>query len=320
MSQNSARHYRVEHHSAYRYSEPVMLSHQQLHLTPRPLDFQRVQSHEITVTPKPTATREIIDAFGNPMTEIAIESSHRALDIIARATLEVIPPPALEADDTPAWDSVREALRYRVGWHPDPALLAATQFLFESPYARVKRDLRAYASDCFKPGRPILAAAKALMAKIHAEFKYDAGATTVTTPVMTFFELKRGVCQDFAHFMISCLRSTGLAARYVSGYLLTRPAPGKPRRIGADASHAWTSVYIPEIGWIDLDPTNNLIPSWEHITLAWGRDFSDVTPLRGVINGGGVQSLDVKVTVETVPDNDAGLSATNFAAGERPNG
>jgi transglutaminase-like putative cysteine protease len=320
MSQNGARHYRIAHHSVYRYSEPVVLSHQQLHLTPRPLDSQRIHTHEITVGPKPTQRREIVDAFGNPVTEIAIESAHRALDIDARTILAVTPPSVAEADATPGWETVRDALHYRAAWQPEAGVLAATQFLFESPYARVKRDLRAYASDCFQPGRPILAAAKALMAKIHAEFKYDAGATTVTTPVMTFFELKRGVCQDFAHFMISCLRSTGLAARYVSGYLLTRPAPGKPRRIGADASHAWTSVYIPEKGWIDLDPTNNLIPSLEHITLAWGRDFSDVTPLRGVINGGGVQSLEVKVTVEAVAENEAGLNATNRAAVERLNG
>jgi transglutaminase-like putative cysteine protease len=138
------------------------------------------------------------------------------------------------------------------------------------------------------------------MAKIHREFRYDTGVTGVGTPVMKFFELKRGVCQDFAHLMISCLRSTGLAARYVSGYLLTRPAPGKPRRVGADASHAWVSLFIPEKGWIDFDPTNNVIPDLEHITIGWGRDFSDVTPLRGVINGGGIQTLEVKVTVKPV--------------------
>ena len=139
-----------------------------------------------------------------------------------------------------------------------------------------------------------------LMGKIHGEFKFDPAATTVTTPVMKFFAQKRGVCQDFAHFMISCLRSNGLAARYVSGYLLTRPAPGKPRRVGADVSHAWVSLFVPGSGWIDLDPTNNLIPSLEHITIGWGRDFSDITPLRGVINGGGVQTLEVKVTVEAI--------------------
>ena len=300
MNQNGARHYRVEHHTAYRYSEPVMLSHQQLHLTPRLLDYQPIQRHEVVIEPAPTQQRKIIDAFGNPVTEIAIEAAHTTLDIIARTALAVTERRAIDPAETPAWETVRRALAYRAAWHPEPAILDATQFLFESPYARVKRSLRAYAGDCFEPRRPILAAAAALMAKIHGEFKFDAAATNVTTPVMKFFAEKRGVCQDFTHLMISCLRSTGLAARYVSGYLLTRPAPGKPRRVGADVSHAWASLFVPGTGWIDLDPTNNVMPSLEHITLGWGRDFSDVTPLSGVINGGGEQTLEVKVTVEMV--------------------
>jgi transglutaminase-like putative cysteine protease len=298
MSQNGARHYRVEHYTAYRYSEPVMLSHQQLHLTPRPLDYQPVQEHKVVIKPAPTQQRKMTDPFGNPLTEIAIEAAHTALDIIARTTVAVAERQMVDPAETPAWESIREALAYRAAWHPEPAILDATQYLFESPYTRVKRTLRAYAADCFEPDRSILAAARALMGKIHGEFKFDAAATNVTTPVMNFFEEKRGVCQDFTHFMISCLRSTGLAARYVSGYLLTRPAPGKPRRVGADASHAWVSLFVPGSGWIDLDPTNNVFPSSEHITLGWGRDFSDVTPLRGVINGGGEQTLKVKVTVE----------------------
>jgi transglutaminase-like putative cysteine protease len=302
MSQNGARQYRVEHHTAYHYSESVLLSHQQFHLTPRPLSYQSTRAHEVAIEPTPTLRREIIDAFGNPVTEIAIESAHSTLAIVARTDVQVTEPSKFEAGNTPDWETVGEALRYRATWRPDPTILQATQFLFESLHARVKRDLQTYASDCFAPGRPILDAATALMAKIHGEFKFDAAATTVTTPVMKFFEQKRGVCQDFAHLMISCLRSTGLAARYVSGYLYTRPPPGKPRRLGADASHAWVSLFIPGSGWIDLDPTNNVIPSFEHITLAWGRDFSDVTPLRGVINGGGDQTLEVKVTVESLKD------------------
>jgi transglutaminase-like putative cysteine protease len=309
MNQNHAQEYQVEHHTAYRYSEPVMLSHQQLHLTPRPQGRQSTQSHEIAIKPAPTLRREFIDPFGNPVIEIAIESAHDGLDIFARTRVTVSAPEGIESSPTPAWESVREALRYRAGWHPEPASLEATQFLFESPHARVKRDLRAYASDCFTAGRPILEAAAALMAKIHREFRYDTGVTGVGTPVMKFFELKRGVCQDFAHLMISCLRSTGLAARYVSGYLLTRPATGKPRRVGADASHAWVSLFIPEKGWIDFDPTNNVIPELEHITVGWGRDFSDVTPLRGVINGGGTQTLEVKVTVKPVRNGQLTASA-----------
>jgi transglutaminase-like putative cysteine protease len=202
------------------------------------------------------------------------------------------------AEKTAPWEAVREALAYRAGWRPDPAVLEATRFLFESPHARVKRVLRAYAGDCFRPGLPLLEAARALISKIHAEFKFDAEATTVTTPVMKFFEQKRGVCQDFTHFMISCLRSTGLAARYVSGYLMTRSGPARQRPVSADASHAWVALFVPGAGWIELDPTNNVMPSCEHITLGWGRDFSDVTPLCGVINGGGKQMIEVTVAVE----------------------
>jgi len=277
-----------------------MLSHQQLHLAPRLLDYQIMQEHEVVVNPAPTHQCKLIDAFGNPVTEIAIEAAHAALDIIARTAVSITQRAVIAPSETPPWESVRDALAYRAAWHPEPAILDATQFLFESPYARVKRSLRAYAVDCFQPGRPILEAAAALMAKINGEFKFDAAATNVTTPVMQFFEERRGVCQDFTHLMISCLRSTGLAARYVSGYLLTRRAPGKPRRVGADVSHAWVSLFIPGNGWVDLDPTNNMMPSLEHITLGWGRDFSDVTPLRGVINGGGEQTLEVRVTVKPV--------------------
>jgi len=297
MSQNRTRHYRVEHSTAYRYTEPVMLSHQQLHLTPRRLDYQSVEQHEVVIKPAPTQQRDFVDPFGNPVTDIAIETAHTALDIVARTKLAVTERSITDSEQTPAWESVRDAFAYRAAWRPEAAILEATQFLFESPYARVKRTLRTYASDCFVPGRPILTAAIELMQKIHSEFKFDAAATNVTTPVMKFFAEKRGVCQDFTHLMISCLRSTGLAARYTSGYLLTRPAPGKPRRVGADASHAWVSLFIPGNGWVDLDPTNNLIPGLEHITIGWGRDFADVTPLRGIINGGGEQTLEVKVTV-----------------------
>lgn len=298
MSTSSLSCYRVEHRTRYRYSEPVTLSHQQLHLTPRPLAYQRSRTHEVTIVPAPKYRRERTDAFGNPVTEIAIESAHSTLEIVARSLVEVGAREVPESDRTSPWETVREALAYRAGWRPTPSVLEATQFLFESPHVRVKRELRGYASDCFTSECTVLQGAQALMAKIHADFKFDAEATTTTTPVMAFFKQKRGVCQDFTHFMISCLRSTGLAARYVSGYLVTRPAPGKQRPLGAEASHAWVALFVPDSGWIELDPTNNVLPSWDHVTLGWGRDFSDVTPLRGIINGGGEQSLTVKVTVE----------------------
>jgi transglutaminase-like putative cysteine protease len=299
MSTDFMRRYRVEHHTIYSYSEVVTLSHQQLHLTPRPLDYQRCRAHEVIILPAPTHRREGMDTFGNPFTEIAIESAHSKLDIVARSIVEVSERRLRGFDGTPPWENVREMLGYRAAWRPETAVLEATKFLFESPHVRVKRDLRTYVRDCFPPGRPVLEAAVALMNKIHREFKFDTEATTVTTPVMKFFKQKRGVCQDFTHFMISCLRSTGLAARYVSGYLLTRSGSAKPRPVGANASHAWVALFVPGNGWLDLDPTNTLLPSTEHVTLGWGRDFSDVTPLRGVINGGGEQTLAVTVNVET---------------------
>jgi len=297
MNPSSEQRYQIEHFTAYHYSEPVILSHQQLHLTPRPLAHQQVIKHAVAITPTPTLRREFIDPFGNPATEVAVESAHKALHIVAYTTIE-LSAARVDGSSAATWEDVRDNLAYRAAWQPKPAIMDANQFLFESPHIRVKRSLRAYASDCFATGRPILEAATALMAKIHAEFKFDAKATTVTTPVMTFFEHKHGVCQDFTHLMISCLRSTGLAARYVSGYLMTHPAAGKPRRVGADASHAWVSLFVPDLGWVDFDPTNNVMPGLEHITVGWGRDFSDVTPLRGVINGGGEQKLEVKVTVK----------------------
>ena len=300
-SLGAPRRYRVTHQSVYRYSEPVTLSHQQIHLTPRPLDYQRSRSYQITISPAPTRRYDGIDPFGNPVTEIAIETAHSELDIVAQGVVEIADYKPPDIKSGPVWNAVREQFAYRAGWKPGAGVLEATQFLFESPHARIMRDLRAYASDCFEADWPLLDATRSLMRKIHRDFKYDPGATTVSTSVMKFLEQKRGVCQDYAHLMISCLRSTGLAARYVSGYVLTRPTSGRARPVGADASHAWVSVFVPDCGWVDFDPTNNVLPSDEHITVGWGRDFSDVTPLRGVINGGGKQTLEIKVTVE--PDD-----------------
>jgi transglutaminase-like putative cysteine protease len=194
---------------------------------------------------------------------------------------------------------VRDALAYG----SRPVLLDASRFQFESPYVRVKHEFASYARPSFTPGRPVLDAVQALMRRIYDEFDFDPEATTVATPVLKVLAEKRGVCQDFAHLMLSCLRSQGLAARYVSGYLLTQPPPGQPRMVGADASHAWVSVFCPELDggrWVDFDPTNNLLPDTQHITLAWGRDFADVSPLRGVILGGDAHELDVAVTVTPV--------------------
>ena len=296
--------YRVIHETRYRYEYPVSVSRQQLHLTPRECPWQSLIAHEIAIDPEPTLCHTSLDHLGNPVRQFAIEAPHGSLRVCAESTIEVrlrLSLFPLSADGSPSWESVRDALAFGA----KPVLLKANNYLFESPYVRVKREFAAYARPCFAPGRPLLEAVEALMKRIYTEFKFDPAATKVSTPVLKVLENKRGVCQDFAHLMLSCLRSLGLAARYVSGYLLTQPPPGQPRLIGADASHAWISVYCPGAdsgSWVDFDPTNNLIPDTQHITLAWGRDFGDVSPLRGVILGGDAHEPMVAVTVMPIDE------------------
>jgi transglutaminase-like putative cysteine protease len=308
----SAARYHVVHETRYSYENPVSLSQQHLHLTPRDCSWQTCIAHRIDIDPEPARLRSRLDPFGNPVRQFAIETPHSSLLVLAESTIEVRSHLPLRGDgdavasrpdwlaDSPPWEQVRDKLAYGA----EPVLLEANSFLFESPYVRAKREFAAYARPCFPPGRPLLDAVRALMSQIYSEFEFDPTATTVSTPVLTILEAKRGVCQDFAHLMLSCLRSLGLAARYISGYLLTQPPPGQPRMVGADASHAWISVFCPnddDGSWVDFDPTNNLLPDMQHITLAWGRDFGDVSPLRGVILGGDAHELDVAVTVTPCP-------------------
>ena len=288
--------YQVLHDTHYRYSAPVSLAQQLAHLWPRVSPWQRCLAHELSVDPEPTRRTDGLDVFGNPLTRLAFERPHDELKVCARLAVEVLARPALRLADSPAWEQVELALGYS-GGRLDAAQLEAERYRFQSPYVPIKHGFVAWADDCFLPGRPLLLAVQALMRKIFREFTYDAAATQVATPLAQVLEEKRGVCQDFAHLMLACLRSRGLAARYVSGYLLTQPPPGKPRLIGADASHAWISVWCPRHGWVDFDPTNDLLPALEHVTLAWGRDFADVSPLRGVILGGGSHDPEVRVTV-----------------------
>ncbi len=309
--------YHVLHETTYEYGSPVSLSQQQLHLSPRFLPWQSVHEQRIDIEPVPTWRRDGQDAFGNPVSWISFHAPHESLRIRSAMNISVRPhmPAGADLEGSIAWDTLRERLAYDGALPPLAEDLEAVRFLFESPHVRVKHELAQYAADCFAPGTPVLVGARDLMAKIFDEFEFDPEATTVSTPILEVLENKRGVCQDFAHLMIGCLRALGLAARYVSGYLLTRPPPGKPRLIGADASHAWVSVYAPGTAddWVDFDPTNNLLPDTEHITLALGRDFSDISPLRGIILGGGSAEPEVAVTVvpldeEEIPE--ALLAAT----------
>ena len=287
--------YKISHTTRYGYVDSASLSHNELFLTPRNTSVQTCTSERITLLPLPSTLSRRKDYFGNTVTHTTIDIPHAFLEIIAVSEMSLSLPPVIPADQTPAWDQVKE----RLWQHETLEDLDAFQFVFASPMIPVNNRYAQWVRDIFSPGKPILQAALGLTQKIFTEFKYDPQATTTTTPLETSFDLKRGVCQDFAHILIACLRSLGLAARYVSGYLHTLPPPGRQKLVGADASHAWVSLYIPGTGWIDLDPTNNVIPTDQHLTLGWGRDYSDVTPVKGTVLGGGQHQL--KVTVDVTP-------------------
>ena len=225
---------------------------------------------------------------------VQVQHPHRELTITATNTVETAPPVVPAPDQTPPWETVARQLAAL----PASVLLEPYQFVFASPLIAITPDTRAYAQSSFPQGRPLLAGALDLIARIFTDFTYDKGATTVDTSVDQVLASRKGVCQDFAHLAIGCLRSLGLAARYVSGYLETKPPQGKPKLIGADASHAWLSLFIPDTGWVDLDPTNNLMPGESYTTVSWGRDYGDVTPVKGVVMGGGAHTLSVKVDVK----------------------
>lgn len=289
-------HYQIFHDTHYHYDSPVSLAQQLAHLWPRACAWQRCTERQLQISPDPTSRRDELDVFGNPLTRLAFERPHDELLVNASLTVEVLARPTLDFNQSPAWEETRNALSYS-SQPLSPELLEACRFRFESPYVHLKSNFVEFSESCFPVGQPLLLGVQALMEKIFSEFTFDAEATQVATPLVEVLERRRGVCQDFAHLMLACVRSRGLAARYISGYLLTQPPPGQPRLIGADASHAWVSVFCPVLGWVDFDPTNNVQPALEHITLAWGRDFSDVSPLRGVILGGGNHDPEVRVTV-----------------------
>lgn len=285
--------YRILHVTTYKYKQAVSFGNHAVHLAPRSEPHQRCVSREMRITPVPATQSERVDYFGNRIGFFTIEEPHEVLKIAARSVVELGEAAAWPERGMP-WEEVAASLRR----DHNPEAIEAYQFVFESPRIRTNSEFAAYAAPSFPRGRPLTEALLDLTARIYREFRFDHKATNVRTPPEEVLRKRRGVCQDFAHLQIACLRSLQLPARYVSGYLRTYPPPGRPRLVGADASHAWVSVYCPGAGWLDVDPTNNLVPSQSHVTLAWGRDYGDVSPVRGVILGGRDHTVDVGVDLE----------------------
>ena len=304
--------YTVQHETRYAYTAPVSQSWQLARLTPRMLPWQRLLSHSMQIEPKVDERRDELDSFGNLVTHFALHGAHRMLRVRMECLIEVTPRPSIESGlqsqsqamggmfqaQGPqlaplSWEGVREAIRR----DPQQDDLVPASMCEPTPLVPLSEGARQYASTSFGRGRPWFDAVLEVMQRIHNDFEFESGATTVSTSVDEVLYQRRGVCQDFAHLMLACLRGMGLPARYVSGYLLTDPPPGMPRLMGADASHAWVAAYSPQHGWVEFDPTNNQLADTRYITLTWGADFADVVPLRGVILGGGEQQLDVEVSV-----------------------
>lgn len=285
--------YQVEHQTIYRYDVPVIQSQQLLHLMPRQTAFQQCVSYTLACEPQPAEQSRRLDFFGNHNDYFTLLTPHQSLEVTSRFQVDIQPRPKMaELVQSPPLEQVQTLLKDQDTHHLD-----AAPYVYATRRVTCSEALASFALSCFTPQRPLLEAAMALTQKIYTEFEFDPQATDVSTPLDTVLKGRRGVCQDFAHLMIGALRSIGLACRYVSGYILTHPPAGQPRLVGADASHAWVSVYCPVYGWVDFDPTNNCLVQQEHITVAWGRDFGDVSPMRGVVLGGGQQQLKVSVTV-----------------------
>lgn len=284
----------VSHKTTYTYSTFVETAQHMATIRPLACSWQKVISHSESIKPAPPSVTAHVDTFGNDVICFSLETPHDVLQMLSETTVELTPRwAALDPKATPAWEQVAEAMRFRAGapYHPE------TEFCYASPNIGLGQSLRAYGAESFPAGTPLAAGAIDLMHRIHKDFKYLPASTTYHTPAHEAFALRCGVCQDFAQVMIGCLRSLGLPARYVSGYLRNDPPPGQERLIGADASHAWVSVFCPGSGWIDLDPTNDILADLDHITLATGRDYTDVSLLRGTILGGGAHHIAVAVTV-----------------------
>jgi transglutaminase-like putative cysteine protease len=284
--------YRLHHATVYDYAAPVVLGTHFMHLLPRTRPGQIVREAQLDISPAPETRRDEIDHFGNPTTTVALTGAHKQFAVSLSATIEVAQPAPPPQEQTLRWEAIAAK-----GLHdPDVA-----EYCLPSPLAAPQNEIADYAALSFLPGRKMLTALLELNQRIFSEMTYRPGVTTTFTTAAHILTTRTGVCQDYAHFMLACLRALGLPGRYVSGYLRTTPPPGQVRRRGADQSHAWVSSWLgPDIGWVDFDPTNNLLVADEHVTLAWGRDFGDVSPLRGIILGGGRHSLKVGVDLEAV--------------------
>ncbi len=287
--------YSVRHRTTYHYSHDVAYSRLVAHLVPRATARQRPLTFDVNVKPWPLERSQRIDYFGNTTNWFTIDEPHRELEVIAESEVRVDPAPGFAPEESLAWEAVRRGFEFPL----DPQTREVVQYVFDTPLTVTTPEVIAYAEESFRPGRPLLACAMELNTRINTDFTYDSDATDTRTTVEKVFELRAGVCQDLAHVGLGAVRAMGLAARYVSGYLLTHPAPGTERLIGADASHAWFSVWIPPFGWIDFDPTNDMLPSNQHITVGWGRDYGDVAPIHGIISGG--SEHEVEVAVDVVP-------------------
>ena len=286
----------VEHETRYSYAWPVEYAQHMAFLRPLEDERQQVEAFEMTVDPVPANHASGRDVHGNQRVFFSTTQPHQSLRVLARSRVRLAEPPPFDPAQTPPWEAVADRLRFHAGAPFEPA----SEFCAPSPFVPRLPALRELAPEALASGRPLAEAAIALMRHIHREFRYESDSTAVDTPLARVLAQRRGVCQDFAHLMIGALRARGLAARYVSGYLLTTPPPGMAPLQGADASHAWVSVHCPGApgGWFELDPTNDLLPTMAHVRLAVGRDYGDVTPLRGVIRGGGEHALSVRVVTE----------------------
>jgi len=288
--------YSITHRTLYEYAAPVTVSHHVARLEPRVTNQQGCERFSLTVFPEPALRKERTDYFGNRLCFFAIQEVHTKLEIITHSRVSVSARKTSELENSTAWEQVAELFRDPVS----PEVVEPYQYVFDSPHIRASMGFAEYAAESFGKGVPLLAGAADLNRRIFEDFKFDSRATTVATPLEEVWEKRRGVCQDFAHLGIACLRSLGLPARYVSGYLRTRPPEGKPRLVGADASHAWFRIFCPGTGRVDFDPTNNVRPAEEHIIVAYGRDFGDVSPVAGILTGGGDHDVRVSVDVEEI--------------------